>query len=316
MHGASQDIAINSEPPGVTVAIEETRGRFHDTLTTPATAKLSRKLEYLLIAQKPEYQPAAFLLKRSTSGWYYGNVALWSVPGFIVDHANGARFNLTPGSVHVVLTQSPEPHIPRGTGAIPIDAVPFLRLPPPAAWSDNACMKLAFSIPEGNWVYYDSPEKLISRFGFLGLTISAEYYPKKHQFYSVSLGVMTDFMLPFPAPVDACVFEGTGQGLVQLQTHRELGKYVVGTGIHWLFGRYRRYRQGYCVDEPPVIEEQVIAFQTIGPSLSAQRRVANHWYITFDFLPSILQRENDTMTWKYSHTAYFSIAYKMTLAHM
>lgn len=312
MHGPSQDVAITSVPQGATIAIEETRGRLHDTLTTPVTAKLSRKREYLLTVRKEGYEPAAYILKRSTSGWYFANVAFWSVPGFIVDHLNGSRFNLYPQSVQVVLTESPGPYLPQGEGAIPIDAARYMRQPPPAPWSDNARLKLAISIPEGNWFYYDSPDRRISRFGFLGLTLGAEYYPKQRQFYSFNIGVITDFMVPFPAAVAEPDFHT--EGTVQFQLHRELGKYVAGTGIHW------RVTGSTLKDtvwgEPPVIEEQEFTFQAIGPSVSVQRRLSNNWYIALQFLPSILQRENGRMSWKYSHTAYFSIAYKKTLARM
>jgi hypothetical protein len=104
VHQTTQQIPVKSDPPGasVTVACGDV---FNDPkLVTPTVVTVHRKSYACSIGLSKEgYEPSQIALARTLSGWYVANILFGGIIGFIVDAANGAMYNRTPGEVSVTL---------------------------------------------------------------------------------------------------------------------------------------------------------------------------------------------------------------------
>ena len=101
MHGTSQQVGINSQPSGATVAVDsQTLG------VTPVAAKLSRKRTHRVTVTMTGYEPFAMVTTRKTSGWVWGNIVFGGLIGLIVDASTGGLYDVRPEEVNAQLTRT------------------------------------------------------------------------------------------------------------------------------------------------------------------------------------------------------------------
>ena len=103
MHGARQDLEVQSSPAGATVQTSPSTGTF----TTPTTLSLERKKDYVLTFTAPGYAPAQFNVHNSIgTGTVIADVLLTGLVGVVVDGLTGAWYGLTPEAATVTLTKT------------------------------------------------------------------------------------------------------------------------------------------------------------------------------------------------------------------
>ena len=101
MHGTSQQVGINSQPPGATVVVDsQTAG------TTPVAAKLARKRSHRITVTMPGYQQFEMVTTRKTSGWVWGNIVFGGLIGLIVDASTGGLYDVRPEQVNAQLART------------------------------------------------------------------------------------------------------------------------------------------------------------------------------------------------------------------
>lgn len=103
IHGDSQYVEIDSVPQGATLYID---GNY---FTTPAQVLLKRGHhihEYQILVQKEGYKPAYAKIEQRLTGWLWGDIFWFIIPGILVDTINGAAFNLKPQEITVTLEES------------------------------------------------------------------------------------------------------------------------------------------------------------------------------------------------------------------
>ncbi len=133
--GTDDKLEITTEPPGATVELTRTKGKFTDkqlikaigeeqalelldgektyegpiSKTTPTTFVVPRKGEYTLVISKQGYQSQEVLVGNKVVGagatGMAGNIILGGVIGLGVDAATGAAKDLTPNPVHLLLVE-------------------------------------------------------------------------------------------------------------------------------------------------------------------------------------------------------------------
>src|SRR5262245_20944244 len=104
IHGTTQTIPINSEPPGAKAELRCLEGSVDTGSTTPTSVTLKRsKVSCTIVVSKEGYQPATYQLQRNLSGWYLGNLILGGLVGLIVDAADGAMFTQSPSRISAIL---------------------------------------------------------------------------------------------------------------------------------------------------------------------------------------------------------------------
>ncbi len=107
VHQTTQQIPVSSSPAGAAVTVACGDVNNDPKLVTPTVVTVHRKPSHCTITLAKEgYQPVETSLKRSTSGWYFGNILFGGIIGLIVDAANGAMYNRAPANVDVTLKPS------------------------------------------------------------------------------------------------------------------------------------------------------------------------------------------------------------------
>ncbi len=96
--GAERPVKVNSYPQGADVYVEGER-----VGTTPATIKVKRTQRHLVRVQHPDYEPYNEELRPGFNGIFLVNIAFPGVIGILVDLANGAHLQPTPGKLDVFL---------------------------------------------------------------------------------------------------------------------------------------------------------------------------------------------------------------------
>jgi uncharacterized protein YceK len=99
VNGTSQTIAVNTEPPGATLKIDD-----GSVWTTPTQVKLKRKNDYIFTISKEGYQTQIIPINSVLSGWLVGNIVFGGIIGGGIDAATGAAYTLTPEKVTISLT--------------------------------------------------------------------------------------------------------------------------------------------------------------------------------------------------------------------
>ena len=106
MKGTRQDLSVTSSPSDATVEIRRGsaagEGERVFAGATPATAELSRKHEYVVTVSMDGYRTAKIpVTKDGIQPWWWGNIALLSLLGIVIDYVDGAMYRLEPATIHV-----------------------------------------------------------------------------------------------------------------------------------------------------------------------------------------------------------------------
>ncbi len=94
-HGTSQQVSIDSDPPGANVRMGPFTGK------TPMTVTLSKGHEYPIQVTKDGYQEQVTSLQKGFDGLAALNLIF--IPGWIIDIASGAAFEYDPDTYSVTL---------------------------------------------------------------------------------------------------------------------------------------------------------------------------------------------------------------------
>ncbi|MDI6766891.1 MAG: hypothetical protein QME52_08725 [Bacteroidota bacterium] len=101
--GTSQDISINSSPTMASVVVKTTGGVEVFTGTTPTTAKLSKKKEYIATISLEGYKETTVQITQSFEAWTIGNLLCGGVLRLVIDAVDGAMWKLEPEQIMVSL---------------------------------------------------------------------------------------------------------------------------------------------------------------------------------------------------------------------
>jgi hypothetical protein len=103
VHGSQQDIRVVSNPAGAVVRVN-----LNNTATaTPGVVALRRKeIGYILTFEKEGYKPVEVSLRRTVSGWQFGNIIFGGIIGMVIDFSNGSAYKLTPAEAEVILEET------------------------------------------------------------------------------------------------------------------------------------------------------------------------------------------------------------------
>ncbi|UYH51666.1 PEGA domain-containing protein [Candidatus Kirkpatrickella diaphorinae] len=107
--GTSQQIAINSNPPGAECAVYRNGEKIGTVQQTPSSVLVKKSKHDLWIeCAKPGYENSRYLNHSGLAGSVFGNIALGGFIGVAVDSASGADNKYDP-AVNISLTKSDDP---------------------------------------------------------------------------------------------------------------------------------------------------------------------------------------------------------------
>jgi len=100
IHGTSQDVSITSTPAGASVKVDKmSRGN------TPVVVNLSRGNAHVVEIEHAGYEPFEMAIRKTVSGWVWGNIIFGGLIGLGVDAITGGLYNLTPDQVAAELSK-------------------------------------------------------------------------------------------------------------------------------------------------------------------------------------------------------------------
>jgi hypothetical protein len=120
IEGTSQEILVNTNPPGADCAFEREGKVIARVQQTPGGATIKKtKHDITLKCNKLGYQETTYLNHSGAAGATFGNIILGGGIGWAIDSASGAD-NKYDGTVNMTLT----PAMP-GAGAMPAKVAPL-----------------------------------------------------------------------------------------------------------------------------------------------------------------------------------------------
>ncbi len=99
----SQDISVSTNPAGAQVIITTTGGVEVFRGTTPTQAHLKRKNKYFVDVTLNGHESRRIYLEQSLNNKTLWNFLIGGIPGWIIDFASGAIWNLEPEMIMITL---------------------------------------------------------------------------------------------------------------------------------------------------------------------------------------------------------------------
>jgi hypothetical protein len=100
IHGGTQDVSVTSEPSGATVEVDGS-----EIGETPVTRSLDRGSQHTVEISMDGYESEQISIRKSTSGWVWGNIVFGGLIGLAVDASTGGMYKLTPTQVQQTLDE-------------------------------------------------------------------------------------------------------------------------------------------------------------------------------------------------------------------
>ena len=100
IHGGTQDVSVTSEPSGATVEVDGS-----EIGETPVTQSLDRGSQHTVEISMDGYESEQISIRKSTSGWVWGNIVFGGLIGLAVDASTGGMYKLTPTQVQQTLDE-------------------------------------------------------------------------------------------------------------------------------------------------------------------------------------------------------------------
>ena len=181
------------------------------------------------------------------------------------------------------------------------------------AASEKHLLTIKTSIPEGNIFYLNKGDAYGNRFGFLGFSVGFDYYFNKKYCLNMDVGTLTDFMIPFPAPMDYNGrYNKTNATYGDIQIGRDYKRWHYDVGFQYT-------RTSYYVREtaelyPFYIDTLIYSKHqnNLGFALSVYYKVSNIFNLGVNYYPSLIVWDNNRFSTHYSHLIFFELTFKMT----
>ena len=103
MHGANQDLVVNTEPQGASVKLTGLKLTNGYTCTSPCKVEVPRRHDLRVDISLTGYRSVYVLVQSKLGGGTFGNILAGGLIGGVVDGASGASNKLSPNPVNVRL---------------------------------------------------------------------------------------------------------------------------------------------------------------------------------------------------------------------
>lgn len=94
--GPTQDVTVNSNPPGAAIFVAQIddagnlTGETAMGLQTPASVSLNRKGDWVVILKKEGFQDFTITPSKDVNPWFFGNILIGGLIGSGVDSSTGS----------------------------------------------------------------------------------------------------------------------------------------------------------------------------------------------------------------------------------
>ena len=185
---------------------------------------------------------------------------------------------------------------------------------PSLKWAAPTKHSLAFkiSIPEGNFLYLNKGHEYGNAFGFLGISGGAEYYFSDKYNINIDAGVLTDFMLPFPAPVDHMGdYQRSFAAYTDIQVGTDLKRFHIDAGFQYHKTSY--YERETVELFPDYIDTLKYSKQqdNLGLAFSTYFRITRSFNAGFNYYPAFINLGNKPGETHYGHLLFLELIFRI-----
>ncbi len=294
LHQKTTEINIYTDVDSSVVYFKDTE----ECYLTPATINVTRsKSDIELIVKKDSLTKMVTLTSRLSTGFWVGNLFGGAgVIGYAIDLTSPKRFTY-PYNNYISLLGDRDFEKTR-----------------PQRWIPPVKNQLNFkiSIPEGNHFYLNKGKGYGNAFGFLGISAGLEYYLSDVNSINMDVGTITDFMVPFPAPVDyGGSYNRSFASYVDLQVGRDIKAFHFDVGVQ---GNRTSYYERETVELfPNYIDTLKYATQQYqaGLAFSSYYKLTETFNIGLNYYPSLFAWSNGTYHTHYNHLIMFELIFKI-----
>jgi len=103
--GTTQMVTVSSDTPAASYEVRNAEGTAVSNGAVPGSVTLQRKGSYVVEVNADGYQSEIIPLNRGINGWFWANIIIGGVPGWIIDAVSGGMYKQVPGAVNVELRQ-------------------------------------------------------------------------------------------------------------------------------------------------------------------------------------------------------------------
>ncbi|MFZ4797518.1 MAG: hypothetical protein ACOYMA_08480 [Bacteroidia bacterium] len=156
-------------------------------------------------------------------------------------------------------------------------------------------------------------EKTKQNTGFLGLCVGLDYYHSKNQYVNFSTCFVTDFFVPFPAPVH---FEGIKESMyssyLSLSNNHKIKRMSIGYGVSYSKNTWNLQQFSGIDTLSPIIEPVKKSNNAFGFIFSMYYQTGEHINIGVVYKPSFLRLDSPNK-FEYEHLISVDLAWKILL---
>lgn len=291
----SVDVNVHSDVDSLKICVNNDTSRWY---YTPTWINTERSRNDLLITAKKDGVRKLIQInsKLSTAFWLGNMFSGIGVFGYAIDFTNPKRFAYPPfvtinfNSVHPYSTRKYKTWIN----------------------PEKKLLNFKISIPEGNHFYLNKGHGYGNSFGFLGISGGVEYYFSDKYCINMDIGALTDFMVPFPAPID---YEGgydrSSAIYGDIQIGSDFNRFHSDLGLQ--YNRTSYYERETVELFPDYIDTlKYSKFQNnMGLAFSTYYRISNGFNLGINYYPSFLSWDNNKLQTHYSHLLFFEFVFKL-----
>jgi hypothetical protein len=296
IHRRTVDLNVHSDTDSVKICLYNDTTRWYNTPTW-INVERSRN-DLLILAKKDSVQKLIQVNSKLSTAFWLGNMFSGiGVFGYAIDLTNPKRFTY-PSNITINFDSNKLPSNGYRTWLTP----------------EKGLLAFKISIPEGNHFYINKGKGYGNSFGFLGIAGGVEYYLSDKYSISTDIGALTDFMIPFPAPVDYFgPHESSSAVYGNIQLGSDISRLHYAAGLQYNKTFFNKWdtipstSEHYRRDTLSIHKVQ----NNLGLVLSTYYRISNGFNVGISYYPSFLSWDKKGMEAHYNHLIFFELIFKL-----
>lgn len=293
IHQRTVNVNVHSDTDPVKICIGNDTTRWYSTPTWIIAERSRHDLK--IIAKRDTIQKQINVKSKLSTAFCLGNLFSGMGVGYVVDLTNPKRFTY-PSDITIDFRSNSYSTKGYRNWITP----------------EKGLLAFKISIPEGNHFYLSKGDVYGDTFGFLGISAGAEYYFSDKYCLNMDVGALTDFMIPFPAPVD---YQGTYH-----RTFATYGDLQLGSDykrLHYDYG-FQYTRTSYYERETVELFPEYIdtlkyskSQNNTGLAFSTYYRIFNGFNLGLNYYPSFIGWDHSGFKLHYTHLLFFELNFRI-----
>ncbi len=289
------NVNVHSDVDSLKFCVNNDTNRWYYTPT--CIYPIRSRNDLLITAKKDGVQNLIQINSKLSTAFWMGNMFSGiGIFGYAIDLTNPKRFAYPP---YVTINLEPTNQY-------------LTRRYKPWIKPEKHLLNFKLSIPEGNHFYLNKDHGYGNSFGFLGISGGAEYYFSDKYCVNMDIGALTDFMAPFPAPVDyKGSYDRSFATYGDIQIGRDFNRFHCDLGIQ--YNRTSYYERETVELYPDYIDRLKFSKiqNNIGLALSTYFRISNGFNLGINYYPSFFSWDKNKIQTHYGHLIFFEFVFKL-----